>query len=327
MAEKTGHRLAYIDIAKGVLIILVVVGHVVTGSNFVTKVLIRVINSFHMPAFFIVTGMLVNNDKLRNQSLWLFLKKKAARLLVPYIVFELVGMLWQMFLLHQNQIDVSIVIRKILTVDCYVGADWFLVALFYAEIMLYGINKFIGKKWYLHIAVCSFLLMLYLPDGMWLLANIRRTLAAITFILIGIYWRTVFTRDSNLLFMICTIGFVAGAAMNSGTPSINLRLFENPIIFIVCGICGTYVVLFVSRKISGWRKYSGIFEQCGRASLVIMGTHQNILLPFFMKYRMWTSVWDKTALMLLIIIVEIPLILVCKKILPVWVGESKKDNF
>lgn len=325
MTENAGYRLAYIDIAKGILIILVVVGHVVTGSNFITKVMIRVINSFHMPAFFIVTGILVNNDKLRTKSFWVFLKKKAVRLLVPYVVFELVGMLWQMFLLHQNTIDFSTVIRKILTVECYVGADWFLVALFFAEMLIYGIIKFTDKKWYIPIAVCSFLLMLYLPDGMWILANSRKIFAALTFILIGMQWRALFTRDSMIYAMICTIGLLAGCALNSGTPSINLRLFENPILFLICGICGTYVVLFVSRKMSGWRKFSKIFEQCGKASLMIMGTHQNVLLPFFMKYRMWTSVLDKTALMLLIILVEIPLISVCKKTLPAWVSDSKKN--
>ena len=327
MGGKIEHRLAYIDIAKGILIILVVVGHVVTGSNFITKIMIRVINSFHMPAFFIITGMLTNSDKLRAQPFWLFVKKKAVRLLVPYVVFEFVGAVWQMILLQESRLVFTTVIRKILTVECYVSADWFLIALFFAEIILYGINKFADRKWYLPAAVVFLLLALYLPDGMWLLANCRKCFAAITFILLGIYWRTFFLRDSNLVFLLCTIGLVAGSALNSGTPSINLRLFENPFWFIVCGICGTYVVLFVSRKISAWGKFRKLFEQCGKASLVIMGTHQNVLLPFYIRYRTWTSVLDKTALMLLIFLTEIPLILLCKKYLPAWVSESKKDRF
>ncbi len=325
MVEKIGHRLAYIDIAKGILIILVVVGHVVTGSSFITKVMIRVINSFHMPAFFIITGTLINSDKLRAQPFQMFIKKKAVRLLVPYVVFELVGAVWQMLLLQQSRLDFTTVILKILTAECYVSADWFLIALFLAEMMFYGINKFADRKWYLPATVFFLLLALYLPDGVWWLANSRKVFAAIVFILVGIYWRTFFSWDSNLCFVLCTIGLVAGSALNSGTPSINLRLFENPFLFIFCGICGTYAVLFVSRKISAGNKFRKLFMQCGKASLVIMGTHQNILLPFYIRYRMWTSVLDKTALILLIFLIEIPLILLCKKYLPAWVSESKKD--
>lgn len=327
MEEKTGQRLAYIDIAKGILIILVVVGHVVTGSNFVTKVMIRVINSFHMPAFFIITGMLINADKLRAQPFRMFIKKKAVRLLVPYVAFELVGALWQMILLQQSRLYFTTAILKIITVECYVSADWFLVALFLAEMILYVINKFVDRKWYILVAVIFLLLALYLPDSMWLLVNIRKCFAAIVFILLGIYWRTFFLRDSNQLFILCIVGLVAGSALNSGTPSINLRLFENPILFMVCGICGTYVVLYVSRKISACSRCRKLFEPCGKSSLVIMGTHQNILLPFYIRYRIWTSVLDKIALMLLIFLAEIPLILICKKYLPAWVSESKKDGF
>lgn len=326
MTEKTWPRLACIDIAKGILIILVVVGHVVTGSHFVTKVIIRVINSFHMPAFFIISGILINTDKLRTQPFWLFIKKKAARLLIPYIVFEFIGALWQILLLQQSQIDIITTIRRIFTIECYVGADWFLATLFFAEMVLYGINKFIDKKWFLPIAVCSFLLMLYLPDGMWILANSRRILAAITFILIGMHWHGLFVRDSSLLFLLCTIGLVVGSALNSGTPSINLRLFENPICFLLCGICGAYAVLFVSKKILGTKILRKLFEQCGKASLVIMGTHQNILLPFYMKYTIWTSILDKTALLLLIFLLEVPLILFCRNFLPNWVSENPKDK-
>lgn len=326
MNEKIEQRLTYIDIAKGILIILVVTGHVVTGSNFVTKTMIRVINSFHMPAFFIISGMLVNTDKLRKQPFCLFLKKKATRLLVPYVVFELIGTVWQMILQGQIRLNLATVVRRILTVECYVGADWFLIALFFAEMILYGINKLTNRKWYLLIALGSFLLMFYLPDGMWLLANCRRIFAALTFILLGMSWRTFFAQDSWLLFMLCTIGLITGSALNSGTPSINLRLFENPLLFVLCGICGAYAILFISRKISALPKIKNPLEQCGMASLVIMGTHQNMLLPFYIRYRMWTSFLDKTALMLLIFLAEIPLILLCRKYLPSWVGESKKDK-
>ena len=45
-------RIAYIDIAKGILIILVVVGHVTNAAHYLTYGIKAVITAFHMPAFF-----------------------------------------------------------------------------------------------------------------------------------------------------------------------------------------------------------------------------------------------------------------------------------
>lgn len=317
-------RLPHIDIAKGILIILVVVGHVLTGSHFVTKVMIRVINSFHMPAFFIITGMLTNTSKLRAQPFGTFLKKKAVRLLVPYVVFELVGMVWQMIMLGNTHPDIVAAVRNILTVHCYVGADWFLIAMFFAEMILYWINKYAFEKWHVYTAAVSFLAAFYLPDEVWLLANCRRIFASLSFILIGIQCRAFFQMDSARLFALCTTGLIAGAALNSGTPSIALRLFEKPLLFIMCGICGAYVVLFVSRIISKSGSLRGIVEQVGRASLVIMGTHQNVVLIFSVLYGVWTSLLTKTIILASIVFVEIPLVLLCRRFVPAWVGETKK---
>lgn len=319
-------RLPHIDIAKGILIILVVVGHVLTGSNFVTKVMIRVINSFHMPAFFIISGMLMNTEKLRKQPFAMFLKKKAVRLLVPYVVFELIGAVWQMILLESNRLDIVEVIHRILTARCYVGADWFLIALFFAEMILYWTNKYICENGYMFVAVVAFLLAFYLPDKIWFLENLRRIMNALGHILIGMRWKDFFLRNSVRCFMLCAAGLIAGSAFNDGAPSMGLGLLIMPVVIVFCGICGTMVALFISRKLSACGKVGNAFEQCGRASLVIMGTHQNVIVPFYIRYRVWTALIDKIGLTLLIILVEIPLVLFCKRFVPTWVSEVKMQT-
>ncbi len=66
-----------IDTAKGIVIFMVVAGHVVTGLT------AKIIFLFHMPFFFIVSGHLhkPHNDRI------FYLKKKTLSLLVPYFVF------------------------------------------------------------------------------------------------------------------------------------------------------------------------------------------------------------------------------------------------
>ena len=89
-------REAWIDQWKGLLILLVVVGHVVGGAAHLTtgisqevlEGVYRVIYLFHMPAFFALAGSCWKTDS----GGWLnFLKKKVQRLLIPYAIFCIIS--------------------------------------------------------------------------------------------------------------------------------------------------------------------------------------------------------------------------------------------
>ena len=63
VATKT-NRIDSLDICKGILIILVVVGHAIEIVDPAHKsYFIKLIYSFHMPAFFIISGFLFNTRK------------------------------------------------------------------------------------------------------------------------------------------------------------------------------------------------------------------------------------------------------------------------
>ncbi|OUP21238.1 hypothetical protein B5F32_05385 [Parabacteroides distasonis] len=70
--------------AKGVAIFAVVLGH--TSLPTVCRVIIY---SFHMPLFFMLSGVFLFNSCLRNRR-GDFLLKKAKGLLVAYVIFNLV---------------------------------------------------------------------------------------------------------------------------------------------------------------------------------------------------------------------------------------------
>lgn len=72
-------RIEYIDIAKGMGIILMIMGHIGYGELFH-----RFIHAFHMPLFYFCAGLFfkeANAFDMRN-----YINKKAKRLLVPYIL-------------------------------------------------------------------------------------------------------------------------------------------------------------------------------------------------------------------------------------------------
>lgn len=87
-------RINWLDSFKGMLIMLVVVGHVVGGSYHfcsgnsrdILELLYKVIYEFHMPAFFVLAGI---TWKIRNENMIDFMSRKGLRLLLPYAVFGL----------------------------------------------------------------------------------------------------------------------------------------------------------------------------------------------------------------------------------------------
>ena len=78
----TKQRLEYIDIIKGIGIFLVVLGHVTTNQN-----VYHFNYAFHMPLFFIISGMFLH-DKPQ------FIRKQAKSLLLPYFSFGLLTYLY-----------------------------------------------------------------------------------------------------------------------------------------------------------------------------------------------------------------------------------------
>lgn len=76
----TRERNKWLDIAKGITIILMVVGHSSIperASNF--------IYAFHMPLFFIASGWCTNWDK---DGLILFIRRKSKSLLIPFVIYS-----------------------------------------------------------------------------------------------------------------------------------------------------------------------------------------------------------------------------------------------
>ena len=91
-------RIGWIDALKAILIVLVVAGHVFgMASHYVPasatsyyEFIFKVIYAFHMPAFFMLAG-LMTSEASQSISIVLRFGKLFKRLLVPYFFFGLVG--------------------------------------------------------------------------------------------------------------------------------------------------------------------------------------------------------------------------------------------
>ena len=115
MDEK--NRIAYIDVAKGIGIILVVCGHVIgegEKSFKYSNILHDYIYSFHMALFFIISGILLEKKYKQNDKYYLENKINSSirNLLIPYFLWSIIYLVFSILVLDRNSCSMHTVYCK-----------------------------------------------------------------------------------------------------------------------------------------------------------------------------------------------------------------------
>lgn len=295
-------RYPYIDAAKGILIICVVLGHVLNFESFLTGAVKTMIYSFHMPAFFVISGILIKPEARRFPE---FAKRRAKRLLIPYVLFELMGGFLQMLLLGTEEVNLTGILYGILTLHCHTGADWFLPTLFAAELLCFISIQYAGQKPTALLALLGFVLAFAIPDWNYPVAVVRRILVAYGFITAGFLFKRFFTAKSGPVLLVDIIGIVLISCCN-GVVDLSVRSFHNPVLYVLGGIAGTCFVLNFSQYLPG--KLEQVFAYIGQNSLTIMGTHQHVLTAANVIYGSVYPISMQLLLLSLIAVYELVII-------------------
>ncbi len=154
-------RLRSLDIAKGIAIILVVIGHAIPDAT--TKqgissgslaLLHSLIYGFHMPLFFLISGYFVNTlstASSRGTQIW----KKFQRLMVPYIFVGLAYAPCKLLLSRfaNDPFHLSNLWKMVIGVNPD-GELWFLYSLFVISAFAIAIRARMNEKW----LICSIIL-------------------------------------------------------------------------------------------------------------------------------------------------------------------------
>lgn len=126
-------RLDYVDATKGLAIIGVYFGHHLILPNSLTAWFW----SFHMPLFFIITGMY--SHSLTEQKVQKVFSSGIRNLVLPYFVTELVLTICLLVMLHQSAVLLKpIIFTNYLCQHLFVDNHpiWFLLALFYGKCLI-----------------------------------------------------------------------------------------------------------------------------------------------------------------------------------------------
>lgn len=282
-------RLDWIDIAKGIAIILVIVGHTVPNPS----PLRHAIFSFHMPVFFILAGYTFRPKPWRE-----LLSGSVPRLLVPYLVLALA---WQVptFLMSGAPLTGGTLIAGLETIVFASGVDvpglgvaavgmaWFLAALFTSRLLFNALVLLFDAREFgvvyqgaacAVIAFCGLnvcrLLGVYLPLDLDLSCYI-----------VLLMWAsyTVHQKglepsvDKPLLFIGSGVVWLAFAALSG--LELSSRRVDGFVIATIAALAGSYCVCWVSMAIDKMKNMPilGAFDRglvfCGQVSLAIFAIH------------------------------------------------------
>ncbi len=125
-------RLDYPDMVKGIGIFLVVLGHI----NYVPGPLRIWISCYHMPVFFVLSGIMMGMKEDRFEDLSSIIRHKARGILVPYFWFSLSYFVLDIGNLYLDKIDYNTFISNIISSVTFYGKSvlWFLPALFLTQV-------------------------------------------------------------------------------------------------------------------------------------------------------------------------------------------------
>ena len=132
-------RLAFIDRAKGIGILMVVFSHLSSMTGFGNR-LWSWYNPFMLTLFFMISGGMRRNRE-SGKAFPAFVRRRAHALLLPYFVFDILALGIQTVLNYwrggvpEAAAKLQIGLERIFTLQG-LGPDWFLPVLFFAELLL-----------------------------------------------------------------------------------------------------------------------------------------------------------------------------------------------
>ena len=139
-------RIEWIDVAKGVGILLVVFEHVLMAytrragnSSIIHTLPVRIIVGFYMPLFFFLSGIFIKS--VLKHSFKKAFNLKFRRLMVPYFVWGIISVIFFAIYTHSSPVlrIIELPIRPIFVL-------WFVYTLFLISLLFYILEKFCGRN-------------------------------------------------------------------------------------------------------------------------------------------------------------------------------------
>lgn len=281
--EKT--RLDWVDNARGLTILLVVLGHSPLWPE-----VDHFLQPIRMPFFFFLSGLFFRDQYLLGSML----TEKARKILLPYLIFATISyLLWlavRPFSEMAGEISATApVIGTLFGVNEGAGlahnsALWFLPCLFLVHVLLYGLSRIKGAlQWLMLTALVALggVVVLFEQRLLW---SFDSALAVVLFAFIGYRFSSRLKRAKPLpVLLLIASGVIAFfvASINSAV-NVGLAKYGNYTLFLITGLTSSFFMMEAIKRIPR----IPVLVLIGQNSLYIFGLH-------FLFFLMLTGVSKK----------------------------------
>lgn len=310
-------RLDYIDKAKGILIIITVIGHI-WQAGYVHNV----IYSFHMPAFFVISGMLMCYTKSYEKTYLQFVGRRIYAFGIPFVFIEILGCLTDI-IRHGVTLNIKGYIYNTLTMNFNDPNLWFIVDLFLVEVIFVFLIKVLKKDKLMWLAcIILFIISVLLPEGNVYVNRIVSIFRFFLFFTSGFYGNKVLSKKHWLACCISAVIVISVAAIFGKRADGYLSVAN--IAFIVSGLCGSYLVVQLG-KINYEKLIDWFLTIAGKNTIIIYGTHHIVYAAIgtiigITDYAS-TPLFSGIVMLILVALFEIPIIYIINRWLPFLAGK------
>lgn len=290
-------RLGWIDIAKGICLIAVILGHMgIEQLGFVY--------SFHLTTFFILSGYTLKKVDLSAE----YISQKFSRLMTPYFItcFAVICMDVINSIVLQKAVSTQAITEVLykgvvktffasggtfnfgaIEIGKGIGAIWFLPAMFFALIFIQLILRLQSKAAQLSAALMLFVLAVVLSKGVWLPFSVLSAMFSVPFILIGKWIKEYELLEKFKIrhYLIFFLAFIIGCYFGVSQVFYMVGCNAKDLLFTpVCAICSSLCIIGLSKLI----KHLPPIEYIGKNSLIFLCVHlfgMNTISPYFRILR------------------------------------------
>ena len=294
-------RLTYLDMAKGIGIFLVILGHI----EYIREDTLKWISSFHMPLFFVIGGILAYEKREEGRPLFSALAARARGTMVPYAAFTIMLLTMNTLehFLEPGALSGAQLARQYVDAATGYGIHilWFLPAYFTAGAIFLllekGFRPVSRNLAVLLLAVGAYgVTVIFRLDqyavtdlslagfaGMDLLITLLRGILAMPFLLMGWYLGAFYGRLPRKAFPVLALLLIPG-----GILALHLSVFDLHYLYVEPW---HYLAAFLScagltalmRALPAIRPLAWL----GRNSLVIMCTHAAFFVVYYVSLGMF----------------------------------------
>ena len=316
----------WIDVAKFVGLYLMVLGH-----GLVPERNIQFIYSFHMPLFFVLSGLL-----FKNRGLSTSIRKGIASLIIPYFLLNAIGLLYDVVEKHLvgktlSLCDIYDRIGAVLmgigyNVDNWhpvLSTTWYIYTLFLIQFVCSLLRN---KFWYFMLLPLSIALTLFLShNSIDLLIPFDSAFLAMPFFLFGMLLKNRNTCLKGVwggVIVTCLFALMIVSDTYQGRVDINrCEHGRNLILFYLSGVAGSILVIGLCQNIRSisLRKYMSGAMLVIAFNLLVIGYFKLVLSLMGIELTFIVSF----IVALVILSAFYPIIIAVSKYIPALIGYRK----